>query len=98
MAGEYTLSMPETVTVGGEEYSFQWWGDGETGASRTLDLGSDTELSVIYQKVEAEEPSEPEEPEEPEETGGGGIPIPTWYLIMGIMVAIMALSLMRSRP
>jgi len=92
MAGEYTLSMPETVTVGGEEYSFQWWGDGETEASRTLDLGADTELSVIYQKVEAEEP------EEPEETGGGGIPIPAWYLVVGIMVAIMALSVMRSRP
>jgi len=98
MAGEYTLSMPETVTVGGEEYSFQWWGDGETGVSRTLDLESDTELSVIYQKVEAEEPSEPEEPEEPEETGGGGIPIPAWYLVVGVMVAIMALSVMRSRP
>ena len=90
MAGEYTLSVPETVTVGGEEYSFQWWGDGETGASRTLDLGADTELSVIYQKVEAEEPEEPEEP-------GGGIPIPIGYIMAGILLATATLSLMRHR-
>lgn len=96
MAGEYTLSVPETVTVGGEEYSFQWWGDGETGASRTLDLGKDTELSVIYQKVGAEEPGETEEPEEPEEPGGG-IPIPIGYIMAGILLATATLSLMRHR-
>jgi hypothetical protein len=96
MAGEYTLTVPATATVGGTEYEFSWWADGETEPSRTLSLEADTELSVIYQKVEIEEPTEPEEPEETET--GGGIPVPAWYLIMGIMVAIMALSLTRSRP
>jgi len=91
MAGEYTLTAPETVTVGGEEYSFSWWADGETELSRTIDLGADTELSVIYQKVEA-----PEEPSEPEETGGG-IPVPREFLLVGILVAAVTLGYLRSR-
>lgn len=91
MAGEYTLTVPETVTVGGEEYSFSWWADGETQPSRALDLGVDTELSVIYQKVEA-----PEEPSEPEETWGG-IPVPGEYLLVGILVAAVTLGYLRSR-
>ncbi len=92
MAGEYTLTVPETVSVGGVEYSFSWWADGETEPSRTLDLGADTELSVIYQKVEA-----PEEPSEPEEIGGGGIPVPGEFLLVGILVAAVTLSYLRSR-
>jgi hypothetical protein len=92
MAGEYTLSVPETVTVGGVEYSFSWWGDGEMEPSRTLNLVADTELSVIYQKVEA-----PEEPSEPEETGGGGIPVPTTFILVGILVAAVTLGILRSR-
>ncbi len=92
MAGEYTLTAPETVNVGGVEYSFSWWADGETEPSRTLELGADTELSVIYQKVEAQE-----EPSEPEETGGGGIPVPGTFLLVGILVAAVALSHLRSR-
>ena len=90
MTGEYTLSAPETVTVGGEEYSFQWWGDGETGASRTLDLAADTELSVIYHKAEAEEPSE-------EEETGGGIPVPGAYLLAGVLAAVVAMGYLRPR-
>ena len=90
MAGEYTLTAPETVTVGGEEYSFSWWADGETELSRTIDLGADTELSVIYQKVEA-----PEEPSEPEETGGG-IPVPSEFLLVGILLAAVTLGYLRS--
>ena len=91
MAGDYTLMLPETVTIGGVEYSFSWWADGETEPTRTLDLGADTELSVIYQKVEA-----PEEPSEPEETGGG-IPVPSEFLLVGILVAAVTLSYLRSR-
>jgi len=94
-AGEYTLSAPETVTVGDAEYSFQWWADGETEPTRTLELDADTELSVIYQRVEAEEPSEPEEPEE---TGGGGIPVPATFLLVGVIVAAMAVRRLRPRP
>jgi 3',5'-cyclic AMP phosphodiesterase CpdA len=90
MAGEYTLTAPETVTVGGEEYSFSWWADGETELSRTIDLGADTELSVISQKVEA-----PEEPSEPEETGGG-IPVPSEFLLVGILLAAVTLGYLRS--
>jgi 3',5'-cyclic AMP phosphodiesterase CpdA len=90
MAGEYTLTAPETVTVGGVEYSFQWWADGETGATRALDLDADTELSVIYQKVEAEEPSE-------EEETGGGIPVPGAYLLAGILFAVVMLGYLRPR-
>jgi len=92
-SGEYTLSVPETVTVGDAEYGFQWWADGETEATRTLELRADTELSVIYQEVEAEEPSEPEEPEET----GGGIPVPIGYIMVGILLATATLSLIRSR-
>ncbi|MCK4702199.1 hypothetical protein KAT55_02465, partial [Candidatus Bathyarchaeota archaeon] len=92
MAGEYTLTAPETVTVGGEEYSFSWWADGETELSRTIDLGADTELSVIYQKVEAVE-----EPSEPEETAWGGIPVPGEFLLVGILVAAVTLGYLRSR-
>jgi 3',5'-cyclic AMP phosphodiesterase CpdA len=91
MAGEYTLTAPETVTVGGEEYSFSWWVDGETQPSRTLDLDADTELSVIYQKVEAAE-----EPDEPEGTGIV-IPIPSGFLLVGILVAAVTLGILRSR-
>ena len=85
------MTAPETVTVGGVEYSFSWWADGETEPSRTLDLGADTELSVIYQKVEAEE-----EPSEPEETGGG-IPVPSGFLLVGILVAAVTLGFLHSR-
>lgn len=91
MTGEYTLTVPETMAVGGEEYSFSWWADGETQPTRTLDLGTDTELSVIYQKVEA-----PEEPSEPEKTWGG-IPVPGEYLLVGILVAAVTLGYLRSR-
>ncbi len=91
-AGEYTLSMPEAVTVGDAEYSFQWWADGEMESTRTVELVEDTDVSVIYHVVEAEEPSEPEEPET-----GGGIPVPIGYIMAGILLATATLSLKRPR-
>jgi hypothetical protein len=70
---------------------FQEWGDGETSTSRTVILASDTSLEVIYEEVPEKEP-----PEEDKDTGGG-IPIPTSYIITGLLAATIIIYIQRKQ-
>ncbi|MBN2334264.1 metallophosphoesterase [Candidatus Bathyarchaeota archaeon] len=81
--GFYTVEAQPSVTVGGAEYTFTEWGDGETSTSRTVDLSSDTTLTILYEEVQ-EEP-EPEHEEEP----SGGIPIPPAFIIAGVLASLL---------
>ena len=48
--GIYIISMPESVTLGGETYNFVSWEDGSTNPIRTINLQSDTTISATYEK------------------------------------------------
>ncbi|MCR6623870.1 MAG: metallophosphoesterase [archaeon YNP-LCB-024-027] len=52
LAGNYTLSFPAEVNVGGVKYVFSGWSDGFSGSTRTITLNSDVSLTVYY-KAEA---------------------------------------------
>jgi len=52
IAGNYTVSFPAEVNVGGVKYVFSGWSDGFSGSTRTIVLTSDTNLTVYY-KAEA---------------------------------------------
>ncbi len=85
--GTYTISVPETVN-NGDEYEFLEWSTGSTSTEITVDLTEDQGLSVTYEKVEVTEP-------EPET--GGGIPLPGYYMLIGVAASILVLSLRKSR-
>ncbi len=52
--GVYTISASMDLTVAGTEYSFTGWEDGNTDLTRTIDLKSDTTLTVLYGAAPAE--------------------------------------------
>jgi 3',5'-cyclic AMP phosphodiesterase CpdA len=52
LAGNYTLSFPAEVNVGGVKYVFSGWSDGFSSSTRTITLNSDASLTVYY-KAEA---------------------------------------------
>lgn len=52
LAGNYTLSFPAEVNVGGVKYVFSGWSDGFSSSTRTITLNSDVSLTVYY-KAEA---------------------------------------------
>ena len=93
--GEHTISAPETVTVGGEDYEFEEWSTGSTSSEVTITLSGDTSITATYQKIEAEEP-EPE-PEEPEPDTGGGIPFPGSFVLIGLATAILLIRVRKPR-
>ncbi|MCR6692764.1 MAG: metallophosphoesterase [archaeon YNP-LCB-003-016] len=48
LAGNYTLSFPTEVNVGGVKYVFSGWSDGFSSSTRTITLNSDISLTVYY--------------------------------------------------
>jgi predicted MPP superfamily phosphohydrolase len=81
--GPYIIEVEPTVTENAFEYMFQKWGDGETSTSRSIILESNASLEIIYEEV----PPEEEEPPEEDEDTRGGIPIPTSYIIIGLIAS-----------
>jgi len=57
--GNYTVNVPEKVTVDGKPYKFVQWEDGVTSTSRTISLTSDTTLTVQYKEAPPPEQSLP---------------------------------------
>lgn len=47
--GTYTITMPEIVTVNGQDYLFAGWADGPTERIRTIDIAADTTLTANYE-------------------------------------------------
>ncbi len=90
--GTYTITIPETVTVNGDEYIFQEWSTGSTSTEITINLTENTSHSITYEQVEATEP-EPEPEAEPESSGG--IPLPRSYMLIGVAASILILRLKR---
>ena len=106
-AGSYELSVPDEVEFSGKNYTFSGWDDGYTGSSRTLSLDEDTSLVASYEEVVVEEPpeepdepvEETEEPDEPEEEPDkpAGIPLPTSYVLIGLLLSVCLIYLLSRR-
>lgn len=47
-SGDYTVSFPDEVTVGGVKYVFSGWSDGFTSSTRIISLNSNISLIVYY--------------------------------------------------
>ena len=75
--GTITLSVSEEVELIGKTYTFQGWADGSTSTERTLTIEEDVSLTANFE--EKEEPS-------------GGIPLPTEYAIVGLLVVLFLLA------
>jgi len=76
-AGTYVVEAPPSATVGGKEYVFKEWGDGQKPTSRAVTLDSDKTLTVVYELKQAPQP-------EP----SGGIPVPLAYIVVGLAGAL----------
>lgn len=63
--GAYTVAVPTEVPVAGETYNFARWGDGSTDTTRTIDLTSDSTLTVHYEVAPKPTPTEPPPPPKP---------------------------------
>lgn len=48
-AGSYTITMPSTVTSGGQTYSFESWNDATTNPVKQITLDSDLTLTATYE-------------------------------------------------
>lgn len=103
-AGSYELAVPDEVEFSGKNYTFSGWDDGFTGSSRTLSLDGDTSLVASYEEVVVEEPPEEtdeplEEPDEPEEEPDrpAGIPLPTSYVLIGLLLSVCLIYLLNRR-
>jgi hypothetical protein len=103
-AGSYELAVPDEVEFSGKNYTFSGWDDGFTGSSRTLSLDGDTSLVAGYEEVVVEEPPEEtdeplEEPDEPEEEPDkpAGIPLPTSYVLIGLLLSVCLIYLLNRR-
>ncbi|MCW4049188.1 MAG: metallophosphoesterase [Candidatus Bathyarchaeota archaeon] len=84
--GAYTVEAPPSTTIDETEYAFKEWSDGETSISRTIDLDTNTELTVKY-----EEKPITEQETEPEPDSWEGIPIPPIFIAIGILVSVYSL-------
>jgi len=69
--------------LGGKSYEFKKWSDGSTSTSRTISLTEDLSLIAEYE-------------EKPEE-GGGGIPLPTEYALIGLLAGVLMLFWLNNR-
>lgn len=79
-SGNYTISFPNEVTVGGVKYVFNGWSDGFTSATRTISLNSDITLTVYYK---AETPTQITY-------------IPYWiYIVVAIIAIIVVIIILR---
>jgi ABC-type Fe3+ transport system substrate-binding protein len=54
--GGYTVAVPDELTVGGVDYTFAGWADGGTSPEKTVTLATDTDLEVLYEEVDTDEP------------------------------------------
>ena len=95
--GVYTITMPGEATVGGVNYTFTGWDDGEMDPESVVNLNEDTTLTANYEEVEVEEPEPepgpdpgPDQEEEPEEPRRG-IPIPVFPVLMGVLLGALAI-------
>ncbi len=79
----YSVSVPAEVDLGGKSYEFKKWSDGSTSTSRTISLTGDISLTAEYE-------------ENPEE-GGGGIPLPTEYALIGLLAGVLVLFWLNNR-
>jgi len=103
-AGSYELSVPDEIELSGKNYTFSGWDDGYTGSSRTLSLDGDTSLVAGYEEVVVEEPPEEpdepvDEPDEPDEEPDkpAGIPLPTSYVLIGLLLSVFLIYLLNRR-
>ncbi len=95
--GTHTVSVPLEAEVSGKDYTFVEWEDGVSSSTRTVSLEGDTSLRAIYEEAQVEEPTE-EEPEEPEEPSGPAwIPLPTSYVVLGLILGICVIYLLNKR-
>ena len=100
--GVYTITMPGEATVGGVNYTFDGWDDGELDPERTVSLDEDTALTASYEEVEVEEPEPEPEPDtesesEPEEEPPRGIPIQTASAAMGVILGVLVVFYLNRR-
>ncbi len=83
--GTHTVSVPLKAEVSGKDYTFVEWEDGDSSSTRTVSLEGDTSLKAIYE----------EEPEE--QAGQGGIPMPTSYVALGLILGACMVYLLNKR-
>jgi predicted MPP superfamily phosphohydrolase len=79
--GNYEVEAPERVEIDEETYVFMEWSDGEKDRIRTINLEEDMEMNVYYEKVEAPGPQ--------------GIPLPTNFILLGLLLTVILLFLLR---
>ena len=96
--GEYTVTAPESVTIDGDEYLFEDWSTGATSTEITVSLSEDTSITVSYTLQETTGPdTTPDTEPDDTEDGGGGIPFPASYMLVGIAAASILISLKKQR-
>ena len=101
--GSYIVSVPEDVSFSGKNYTFAGWQGGGADLTRTVYLDEDTSLTANYDEVVPEEPEEPdepvEEPDEPDEEpeAPAGIPLPTSYVVIGLLLSVCLIYLLNRR-
>ena len=76
-AGTCVVEAQPSATVGGKEYIFKEWGDGQKPISRTVTLDSDKTLTLVYELKQA-----------PQQEPSGGIPVPLAYVVVGLAGAV----------
>jgi len=81
-AGNYTVTVPQEVTVEGTSYEFVQWDDDITTPTRTIELTGDTALTIQYEEAP---PSKP------------GIPLWQISIIAIVVIAVAAIALLRRR-
>ena len=81
-AGSYVVTVPEEASVSGTDYEFSGWEDGGSGSTRTVDLDGDTSLIAEYEEAAA---------------GPAGIPLPTPYVLVGLLLAVGLIHLLSRR-
>ncbi len=80
--GTHTVSVPLKAEVSGKDYTFVEWEDGDSSSTRTVSLEGDTSLKAIYEE---------------EQAGQGGIPMPTSYVALGLILGACMVYLLNKR-
>jgi hypothetical protein len=86
--GEYSVSVPSSVTFEGNTYELKEWSTGETTTEITLTLSEDSDITITYE-LQVTEEIEPET----ETDNGGGIPLPASYMLIGVILAVTIINL-----
>jgi hypothetical protein len=86
--GEYSVSIPSSVTFEGNTYELKEWSTGETTTEITLTLSEDSDITITY-VLQVTEEIEPET----ETDNGGGIPLPASYMLIGVILAVTIINL-----